>query len=143
MGIGNFLVLIETDVNEIYKWFQTMYIDAYDVFMIPNVYGMLCYGKLSPTDYMMTRPYIVSSNYLIKMSDYKSQQCVHINSNIYKWDDIMNSLYWTHISSNSEHFKKIYATASAVSRWEKFDSKKKKKLYELSNLYKNWIHGKK
>lgn len=143
MGIGNFLVLIETDTNEIYKWFQTMYIDAYDVFMIPNVYGMLCYGKLTSIDYMMTRPYIVSSNYLIKMSDYKSEQCVHINSNIYKWDDILNSLYWTHISSNSEHFKKIYATASAVSRWNKFDSKKKKELYELSNLYKNWIHEKK
>ena len=92
---------------------------------------------------MMTKPYFWSSNYLIKMSDYKSNQCVHIDSNIYKWDDILNSLYWSHISSNSEHFKKIYATASAVSRWEKFDSKKKKELYELSNLYKNWIHGKK
>ena len=43
MCIGNFLILIRIKPIEIYNWFQTMYIDAYDVFMVPNVYGMLLY----------------------------------------------------------------------------------------------------
>ena len=128
MGIGNFLVLIETNPTEIYNWFQTMYIDAYDVFMVPNVYGMLCYGKLTDTNHMMTRPYFASSNYIMKMSDYKSSECVNIGSNTYKWDEIFNALYWYHIYKYSSEFKKIYATSSGVSRWEKFDSKKKMKL---------------
>ena len=140
MGIGNFLILIETDPKEIYDWFQTMYIDAYDVFMVPNVYGMLCYGKLTEKSHMMTRPYFASSNYLMKMSDYKSDTCVKIGSHIYKWDEIMDSLYWSHINKNADEFKKIYATASGVSRFNKFDLDKKKQLLSLANIYINWIH---
>jgi deoxyribodipyrimidine photolyase-related protein len=140
MGIGNFLILIETDPKEIYDWFQTMYIDAYDVFMVPNVYGMLCYGKLTESSHMMTRPYFASSNYLMKMSDYRSSDSVKIDNNTYKWDDILDSLYWYHINKYSNEFKKIYATASAVSRFNKFDSNKKKQLFQLAKTYINWIH---
>jgi deoxyribodipyrimidine photolyase-related protein len=142
MGIGNFLVLIETNPEEIYNWFQTMYIDAYDVFMIPNVFGMLTYGKLTESTHMMTRPYFASSNYLMKMSDYKSSKCVNIGSNVYKWDKVMDSLYWYHIYKYSLEFKKIYATSSGVSRWEKFDSEKKKEIINLAKIYINWIHKK-
>jgi deoxyribodipyrimidine photolyase-related protein len=140
MGIGNFLILIEINPKEIFNWFQTMYIDAYDVFMIPNVYGMLCYGKLTETSHMMTKPYFCSSNYLMKMSNYKSELCVKIKDNMYKWDEILDSLYWYHIFKYSEEFKKIYSTSSAVSRWNKFDSQKKKEIIKLSKLYINWIH---
>lgn len=140
MGIGNFLVLIETNPKEIYKWFQTMYIDAYDVFMIPNVYGMLCYGKLNDKSHMMTRPYFASSNYIIKMSNYKSELCVKIDNQLYKWDEIMDALYWFHIHKYSTEFKKIYATASGVARWNKFDSDKKKYLIKLAKKYIEWIH---
>lgn len=140
MGIGNFLVLIETNPSEIYNWFQTMYIDAYDVFMIPNVYGMLCYGKLDEKSHMMTRPYFASSNYLIKMSDYKAASCVKICDEIYKWDEIMDSLYWYHIYKYAVEFKKIYATSSGVARWEKFDPNKKKSIIEMAKKYINWIH---
>ena len=141
MGIGNFLVLIETNPKEIYNWFQTMYIDAYDVFMIPNVYGMLCYGKLNENSHMMTRPYFASSNYIMKMSDYKSAITVKIGSNNYKWDDIMDSLYWYHIYKYSDVFKKIYATSSGVARWEKFENEKKNNIIKLAKLYIKWIHN--
>ena len=142
MGIGNFLILIEVKSEEIYDWFQTMYIDAYEVFMIPNVYGMLCYGELTKNSHMMTRPYFASSNYLMKMSDYKSSELVQFNDKIYKWDDMMDSLYWYHIYKYSDKFKKIYAISSAVSRWNKFDNKKKTEIFNLSKIYINWIHNK-
>lgn len=142
MGIGNFLILVETNIKSIYDWFQTMYIDAYDVFMVPNVYGMLGYGLLTNTYHMMTRPYFASSNYLMKMSDYKSELSVTIDSSTYKWDEIMDSLYWFHIYKYSNEFKKIYATSSGVYRWEKFDSEKKKQIIKLAKLYIEWIHKK-
>lgn len=142
MGIGNFLILIEVAPQEIYNWFQTMYVDAYDVFMVPNVYGMLCYSKLTESEHMMTRPYFASSNYIIKMSDYKSESCVKIGSDIYEWNKILDSLYWYHVMKYSDQFKKIYATSSAVSMFNKFDSNKKKDLIKLSKLYIKWIHKK-
>lgn len=142
MGIGNFLVLIETNPKEIYKWFQTMYIDAYDVFMVPNVYGMLSYGKLNEKSHMMTRPYFASSNYIMKMSDYKSELCVKIFNQLYKWDEILDALYWYHIYKHLAEFKKIYATSSGVARWKKFNPNKKKLIIELAQKYIKWIHQK-
>ncbi len=76
------------------------------------------------------------------MSDYKSSECVNINSKMYKWDSIFDALYWYHIYKYSLEFKKIYATSSGVSRWEKFDSKKKNEIINLAKIYINWIHKK-
>lgn len=141
MCVGNFLLLIGVKPEQIYFWFQTMYIDAYDVFMVPNVYGMLLYSKTDKKNHMMTRPYFCSSNYLIKMSDYKSS-VITINNKVYKWDEIFDALYYNLINNYFDSFEKIYATASATKRWKNFDSNKKKHLLELSKMYTEWIYEK-
>ena len=138
MCIGNFLILIDIHPKEIYNWFQTMYIDAYDVFMVPNVYGMLLYGFIDDKNHMMTRPYFCSSNYLMKMSDYKSEE-IFINEKIYKWNEILDALYYRLISNYSEEFSKIYSTASAVKRFNGFTTSKKNNLLNLANIYIKWI----
>ena len=97
---------------------------------------------LDTKSHMMTRPYFASSNYLIKMSDYKSETCVKICNDIYKWDEIMDAQYWYHIFKYSGEFKKIYATSSGVDRFSKFDSNKKKHIIELAKKYIMWIHKK-
>ena len=142
MCIGNFMILIDIHPKEIYNWFQTMYIDAYDVFMVPNVYGMLLYGLVDDKNHMMTRPYFCSSNYLIKMSDYKSEDIL-INDKLYKWNEIIDSLYYRLISNYSDEFGKIYSTASAVKRFNGFTTSKKKKLLDLANIYIEWIFNSK
>ena len=138
MGIGNYLILIGVSPKEIFLWFQTMYIDAYHVFMYPNVYGMLCYGKLNSKDHMMTRPYICSSNYLKKMSDFKSSE-ITINNKKYKWDEIFDALYYNHINNYSKIFKSIYATAFSANRYNKFSEEKKNNIKKLSKMYLDWI----
>ena len=139
MGIGNFLILIGVSIEEIYLWFHTMYWDGYAVFMIPNVYGMLSYGMLTNKSHMMTKPYLCSSNYLIKMSDYKSKECVEINGIKYRWDVIYDSLYYSHINKYMNIFETIYSTAPSAKRWKNFPSNKKKDLLELGQIYINWI----
>lgn len=140
MCVGNFLILIGASPHDICDWFRIMYIDAYDVFMIPNVYGMLSYGFLDNTTHMMTRPYFASSNYVIKMSNYKSETNVRIKNQVYKWDEILDGLYWSHINDYSKEFSKIYSTSSAVSMWKKFNIDKKTKMLNLANIYKKWIY---
>ena len=127
MGIGNYLLVTETSPDAIYEWFQTMYIDAYDVFMVPNVYGMLLYAKAGETR-MMTRPYYCSSNYLKKML-----QEPRLGSR--KWDEVMDALYYNLIAKHEDTFEKIYATASSVYRWKSFSEEKKKQLIEISKTY--------
>jgi deoxyribodipyrimidine photolyase-related protein len=138
MCVGNFLLLIGVKPEQIYFWFQTMYIDAYDVFMVPNVYGMLLYGFVNDHTHMMTKPYFCSSNYLMKMSNYKTEQ-IELDGEKYKWDEIIDALYYKLIKDYSKEFKKIYSTSSGVKRYEGFPEQKKKHMDNLSNLYINWL----
>lgn len=63
----NFFILNEINPKEIYKWFmEVVSIDAYDWVMIPNIYSMGHFSSIG-----MRRPYLSSSNYIVKMSNYK------------------------------------------------------------------------
>ena len=68
MLLGNLMLLSEIHPDEVYRWFMEMFIDAYDWVMVPNVYGMSQYAD---GGLFTTKPYISSSNYVRKMSDYK------------------------------------------------------------------------
>jgi len=109
MGIGNYLLLKQIKPKEIFKWFSTMYIDAYEVFMVPNVYGMLLYGYIDDKNHMMTRPYFCSSNYIIKMSNYKKL-------NTENESETIDDLYYDLLKTYKDEFSHIYSTAGAIKR---------------------------
>lgn len=87
MVMGNFMCLCEIEPNEIYKWFMEYYIDAYDWVMVPNVYGMSQYAD---GGLITTKPYISSSNYILKMSNYKKGE----------WSEIWDGLFWRFLHKN-------------------------------------------
>lgn len=91
MILGNFMLLCEIHPTEIYNWFMEMYIDSYDWVMVPNVYGM---SQFADGGLMSTKPYISSSNYVIKMSNYKKGE----------WTEIWDSLFWNFIHKHIEYF---------------------------------------
>lgn len=64
MIIANFMNLSRIAPKEAYKWFMEFSVDSYDWVMVPNVYGM----GLNSWPKMMTRPYIASSSYVLRMS---------------------------------------------------------------------------
>ena len=92
MLIGNIMVLCEIHPDEVYRWFMEMYIDAYDWVMVSNVYGMSQYAD---GGLMTTKPYISSSNYVRKMSDYKQGD----------WASLWDALYWRFIHKHQDFFK--------------------------------------
>jgi deoxyribodipyrimidine photolyase-related protein len=93
MILGNFMLLCEFDPDSIYRWFMEMFIDAYDWVMVPNVYGM---SQFADGGMMTTKPYISSSNYIKKMSDYPSG----------KWCEIWDALFWRFLDKHKLFFKK-------------------------------------
>jgi deoxyribodipyrimidine photolyase-related protein len=118
MIMGNIGLLLKIDPKELYEWFMICFIDSYEWVMIPNVYGMSQYSLINIS--MMTRPYISSSNYIKKMSDYKKED----------WYDNWDALYWNFINDNREILKKIYAIAMQVKLLDKMDTSR------LSNYIK-------
>lgn len=94
MILGNLFLLLEIKPNSVYEFFMKYYIDAYDWVMIGNVYGM---SGFSDGGSITTKPYISSSNYIIKMSDYKKNE---------SWCEIMDALYWRFLFKYSYKFEK-------------------------------------
>ena len=68
MIIANFMTILRVDPDEMYKWFMEFSVDSYDWVMINNVYGM---GSYSDGGLTTTKPYISSSAYVLRMSNYK------------------------------------------------------------------------
>lgn len=93
MILGNFMLLCEFKPDDAYKWFMELFIDAYDWVMIPNVYGM---SQFADGGWFATKPYISSSNYIRKMSNFKKGE----------WCAIWDGLYWNFIYKNYHFFAK-------------------------------------
>lgn len=91
MMLGNFMLLCEIHPTDVYKWFMEMYIDSYDWVMVPNVYGM---SQFADGGLMSTKPYISSSNYILKMSDYKRGD----------WCEVWDGLFWRFINKHKNYF---------------------------------------
>ncbi len=67
--------------NDIYKWFmEVVAIDAYDWVMVGNIWAMGYFYKGA-----MSRPYVSSSAYIARMSDYEKDG---------KWDVIWDALFY-------------------------------------------------
>ena len=91
MILGNFMVLCEFDPDDVYQWFMELFIDSYDWVMVPNVYGMSLYAD---GGLMSTKPYISSSNYIMKMSNYKKGS----------WQKIWDGLFWNFMDKHRDFF---------------------------------------
>ncbi len=106
MVIGNFFLLCEIDPDDVFRWFMELSIDSYDWVMTPNVYGMSQYAD---GGLIMTKPYISSSNYLRKMSDYPSGN----------WCDVWDGLFWRFIHKHKDKIQNIPRMAVMVSNLER------------------------
>ncbi len=127
MVIGNFMLLCRIHPDQVYKWFMEMFIDSYDWVMVPNIYGM---SQFSDGGIFSTKPYISSSNYVKKMSDYKSGP----------WCLIWDGLFWKFIKDNETYFRKQYRLAMLTRNLDKMSTEKLNghlKIAErfISNLY--------
>tara|TARA_B100000965_G_scaffold347910_1_gene320252 strand:- start:2250 stop:3746 length:1497 start_codon:yes stop_codon:yes gene_type:complete len=112
MIIGNFMLLCRFHPNRVYQWFMELFIDSYDWVMVPNVYGM---SQFADGGLFTTKPYISGSNYIRKMSNYKSGD----------WCETWDSLFWTFIDDYKNVFEKQYRLSMILRNLEKMDIEKK------------------
>lgn len=119
MVLGNFMLLCEIDPDDVYKWFMELFIDAYDWVMVPNVYGMSLFAD---GGLFSTKPYISSSNYIRKMSNYKCGE----------WCEIWDGLFWRFIIKNESVFKMNPRTNMMVNLFKKMEETKKIKHLKIA-----------
>jgi deoxyribodipyrimidine photolyase-related protein len=97
MVLANIMTLLEIHPDDVYGWFMEMFVDAYDWVMVPNVYSM---GIFADGGVMATKPYVSSSNYLTKMSNWKRDK-----DNPDHWSYQWDALYWQFLKQNKDYFR--------------------------------------
>jgi deoxyribodipyrimidine photolyase-related protein len=126
MIMCNFMNLCQIKPDDAYKWFMEFSLDSYDWVMILNVYSMGMYADGGLTT---TKPYISSSNYIMKMSNF-----TNTNSN---WREIWDALYYNFIKNN---YKKLKGRASIFRfQYDHLTSERKNEIVSISRkfLHKN------
>jgi deoxyribodipyrimidine photolyase-related protein len=112
MILGNSMVLLRIDPDDVYEWFTSLFIDAYDWVMVPNVYAM---SQFAAADFITTKPYISGSNYIIKMSDYKKGE----------WAESWDALYWQFIDDFRDMIAANSRSSMMVSLYDRQSDEKK------------------
>jgi deoxyribodipyrimidine photolyase-related protein len=97
MVIGNFMNLSGISPSAGYRWFMEFSCDSYDWVMYQNVYDMVFFVSGGKT---MRKPYISSSNYILKMSDWKCKDS--------EWCDIWDRKYRAFIKKHKKKLRKFY-----------------------------------
>ena len=124
MILGNIFLLLEINPDDVYEFFMSSYIDAYDWVMVGNVYGM---SGFSDGGSITTKPYISSSNYIVKMSnDYKKSEA---------WCKIMDGLYWRFLNKYKELFKSNIRMRMQLAILEKMPEEKLQNHLQIAEDY--------
>ncbi len=122
MILSNFMMLCEFNPDSVYRWFMELFIDAYDWVMVPNVYGMSLYAD---GGLMTTKPYISSSNYIMKMSNYKKGP----------WQEIWDGLFWRFMNKHRTFFLKNPRMGMLIRTFDKMPEAKKTQHIENGNNF--------
>jgi deoxyribodipyrimidine photolyase-related protein len=113
MVLGNFMLLCEIDPDEVYRWFMELFIDAYDWVMVPNVYGM---SQFADGGLMATKPYISSSNYILKMSNFKKGD----------WQAVWDGLFWRFMHVHRDFFLQNPRLGMLIRTFDKMSKEKQR-----------------
>ncbi len=122
MVLGNFMLLCEFNPDEVYKWFMELFIDAYDWVMVPNIYGM---SQFADGGIMSTKPYISSSNYLIKMSDFEKGD----------WQQTWDALFWRFMHVHRDFFESNARIGMLLKTFDKMEATKRKKYLYVAEIF--------
>ena len=123
MIFGNLFLLLEIDPDEVHAFFMCYFIDAYDWVMVGNVYAM---SGFSDGGSFTTKPYIGSSNYILKMSDYKKGE----------WCQVVDGLYWSFLNKHKERLQDNPRMKMQYALLEKMPSEKLTMHKEVAATFK-------
>lgn len=113
MIVGNLMLLCEVSQDEIYKWYASLFIDAYDWCVVPNIYSI---SRLSDLGGMITKAHISDSTYILEKSHYTKDI----------WCDIWDGLFWEFVDKHQKLLSADPRTKSFVKQLGKIDADRRR-----------------
>ena len=103
MVLSNIANLVGVSPQAVLDWMRSVFVDATDWVMVPNVIGM---GMHADGGQMMTKPYISGGAYISKMSDYCKGCAFDPKLRTGKNACPFTTLYWDYLERNKSAFTK-------------------------------------
>jgi len=91
MVLGNFALLYGANPHELNRWFWSLYLDAYEWVVTPNVVGM---SQFADGGWVATKPYVSSGAYINRMSDYCTGCAYDPKESVGEMACPFTTLYW-------------------------------------------------
>lgn len=118
MITGNYMLLTQTNPDEVDDWYLGIYVDAIEWVQLPNTRGM---SQFADGGKIATKPYVSSGSYINKMSNYCAN--CHYDKNKKTEDDAcpFNSLYWNFLDDKREQLGNNYRMGMMYSLLDKMN----------------------
>lgn len=120
MVLGNFFLLGGYRPADVLRWYQELYVDAYDWVMLPNVYGMILYAD---GGLFATKPYAAGSGYISRMSNHcagcRYKPAVKTGPEACPF----NYLYWNFFGTHRDRFARNPRIGMMIKTWDKKTAK--------------------
>ena len=121
MVTGNYLLLTQTNPDEVDNWYLGIYIDALEWVQLPNTRGM---SQFADGGLIATKPYVSSGSYINKMSNYCGDCKYNVKERLGEKACPFNSLYWNFLDdkrtqlSGNFRMKMMYSVLNKFSNEE-------------------------
>jgi len=121
MITGNYLLLTQTNPDEVDDWYLGIYIDALEWVQLPNTRGM---SQFADGGMIATKPYVSSGSYINKMSNYCTDCKYNPKERLGESACPFNSLYWNFLDdkrsqlANNFRMKMMYSVLNKFSNDE-------------------------
>jgi deoxyribodipyrimidine photolyase-related protein len=132
MVTGNFLLLAGIHPDEVDKWYLGIYIDALEWVEITNTRGM---SQFADGGIVGTKPYVSSSAYINKMSNYCSGCHYDHKKKTGECACPFNSLYWHFYNRHESLLAKNPRIGMAYNTWRKMNPDAKKAMLDQADYY--------
>jgi deoxyribodipyrimidine photolyase-related protein len=116
MVLGNYSLLLGVEPQQVNRWFNQMYVDAFDWVVTPNVIGM---SQHADGGRMASKPYVSAGAYIRKMSDYCAGCAYDVGVRVGERACPFNALYWAFIARHEERWKRNPRMSMIVAAWRK------------------------
>jgi deoxyribodipyrimidine photolyase-related protein len=118
MVLGNFLLLIGVDPEEVNEWYLIVYADAFEWVELPNVTGMILYAD---GGYLASKPYAAGGAYINRMSNYCKSCHYNVKEKTGSKACPFNYLYWNFLDKHQDKLSKNQRLAMIYNTLKKMD----------------------
>ncbi|WP_181684636.1 cryptochrome/photolyase family protein [Halorhabdus salina] len=126
MVLSNFATTFGIDPQALNRWFHATFVDAYHWVTTPNVVGMGTFAS----DALSTKPYVASSNYVDRMSDYCGSCPYYKTKTVGENACPFNALYWDFLGRNEDRLRSNHRMGLVYSHWDDKDEAEREGIRE-------------